>query len=130
MNYLIVSLHGGHRQEGLLRYAMQGPDIEVIRENIERIVKLKRKRGKRLPWIFLKALLFDWKGSPEEMEEFLEFGRELGANFTGWDLNMSDPSFSSRRVLPGSAAYDALVRNRLLDSNFYELPAWPHDDEA
>jgi len=130
VNYLIVSLHGGHRQEGLLRYARQGPDIEVIRENIVRLVRLKRERGKRLPWIFLKALLFDWNDSPEEMEAFLEFGRELGADFTGWDLNMSDPSFSSRRVVPGSAAYDALVRNRQLDSNFYELPAWPIDDEA
>ena len=130
VNYLIVSLHGGHRQEGLLRYARQGPDIEVIRENIGRIVRLKRERGKGLPWIFLKALLFDWNDSSEEMEAFLEFGRELGADFTGWDLNMSDPSFSSRRVVPGSAAYDALVRNRLLDSNFYELPAWPTDDEA
>jgi len=125
VNYLIVSVHGGHTQEGLLKYSGRGPDIQVIRSNIEHLVELKKRKGKRLPWIFLKALLFNWNDSEEEMEAFLKFGKTLEVDFTGWGVNNSDLTFSSNRVSPGTQPYQYLVENKLLESNFYELPAWP-----
>jgi len=125
VNYLIVSVHGGPTQEGLLKYSRRGPDINVITSNIDHLVKLKNKKGKRLPWIFLKAILFNWNDSAEEMEAFLKLGKTLGVDFTGWGINASDLTFSSKRVAPGTQPYQCLVENKLLESNFYELPAWP-----
>jgi MoaA/NifB/PqqE/SkfB family radical SAM enzyme len=127
VNYLILSCHGGHTQEGMIKYSKSGPNIEVIRLNVEHLVRLKRSRNKKLPWIFLKAILFSWNDSEAEMEGFLKFGRELGVDFTGWGLNNSDPTFSSRRVAPGTHAYQSLLEKRVLEQNFYELPAWPSE---
>jgi len=123
-NYLTVSLHGGHTHEGMMRYARRGVDLEAIRRNVEELVELKARAGAKLPWIFLKAVLFDWNDSEEEMEAFLELGRGIGADFTGWDLN-SGTEHSSRRVAPGTRAYRRLQERKLLLQNFYELPAWP-----
>jgi len=124
-NYLTVSLHGGHTLQGMLNYARRGVDLDAIKANVQYLAKVKRDRGSKLPWIFVKALLFDWDDSRDEMEDFLEFGRELGADFTGWDVNMSDPRRSSKRVAPGTPAYQELQDRKLLLQNFYELPAWP-----
>jgi MoaA/NifB/PqqE/SkfB family radical SAM enzyme len=125
VNYLIVSVHGGPTQEGLLKYSRRGPEIDVITANIDYLVKLKKRKGKRLPWIFLKAILFKWNDSEEEMEAFLELGKTLGVDFAGWGANSSDPALSSTRVAPGTQPYQDLVEKKLLESNFYELPAWP-----
>lgn len=127
VNYLIVSLHGGHTQAGLIKYSRIGPEINVIQSNIEYLVKLKRSKGNKLPWIFLKAILFHWNDSEEEMGEFLKFGNALGVDFVGWGMNNSDPTLSSKRVAPGTQPYQLLVEKRLLESNFYELPAWPFE---
>lgn len=125
VNYLIVSLHGGHTQEGLLRYSRSGPDINVIKSNLKNLIELKQRKGHKLPWVFLKAILFYWNDSEKEMQEFLNFGYTLGADFVGWGLNSSDSSLSSQRVAPGTQAYESLVQRKLLECNFYELPVWP-----
>ena len=125
VNFLSVSLHGGHTQQGLLNYARRGPDIDVITSNIRMLVEAKKRKHSKLPWIYLKALLFDWNDSEQEMKEYLEFGRALGVDFTGWDLNAADPTHSSKRVAPGTEAYAMLEKNHLLLQDFYRLPAWP-----
>jgi MoaA/NifB/PqqE/SkfB family radical SAM enzyme len=127
VNYLTISLHGGHKQEGLLKYARRGADINVIRSNIEFLVDQKRKKGSKLPWIFLKAILFHWNDAEEEMAAFQKFGEEIGADFSGWGDNASDPALSSKRFVPGTQAYRSLSDRKLLERNFYELPAWPSD---
>ena len=124
VNYLSVSLHGGHTQQGLLNYARRGPDIDVITSNIRALVEAKRRKNSKLPWIYLKALLFDWNDSEEEMRDYLEFGKDLGADFTGWDLNTAG-EHTSKRVAPGTEAYAMLEKNHLLLQDFYRLPAWP-----
>ncbi len=128
VNFLTISLHGGHTQEGLIKYAGCGPDIRRIEANIENLVRLKQLAGKKLPWICLKALLFNWNDSEEEMRDFLHFGRALGVDFVCWALNSSDPSLSSQRVAPGTAAYQSLVDSNLLEADFYRFPAWPSGD--
>lgn len=126
VNYLSVSMHGGHTQEGLMKYALQGADVDVVAKNVKYLTDAKRKRGAKLPWVFLKALLLEWNDSEEEMEGFLRFGKNLGADFTGWDLNASDPARSSKRVAPGTEAYSKLVERKLLLKDFYrDFPAWP-----
>jgi radical SAM protein with 4Fe4S-binding SPASM domain len=123
-NYLTVSLHGGHTHEGMTKYARRGVDLEAIRKNVQQLVEIKRSRGATLPWIFLKAILFDWNDGEEEMEDFLELGRELGVDLAGWDVNYGT-AHSSRRVAPGTEAYRRLEEAKLLMQNFYERPAWP-----
>ncbi len=125
VNFLTISLHGGHTQKGLIEYARSRPEIQKIKANIENLVRLKRQAGEKLPWVCLKALLFNWNDSEEEMEDFLRFGRGLGVDFVGWALNSSDPAFSSVRVAPGTQPYQRLVERKLLEDGFYQLPAWP-----
>jgi hypothetical protein len=127
VNYLTISFHGGHTQEGLMRYARSGPDINKIVENIRYLVEAKKRRGAKLPWIFAKSILFDWNDSEEEMADFLSFGTDLGVDFTGWDLNGSDPSHSSKRVYTGSPTYKDLQEKQLLQIDFYRrFPIWPN----
>jgi radical SAM protein with 4Fe4S-binding SPASM domain len=123
-NYLTVSLHGGHTHEGMTKYARHGVDLDAIFRNVEALVEMKRKRGARLPWIFLKSILFDWNDGEEEMAEFLRLGESLGVDLAGWDTN-SGQVHSSRRVAPGTDAYRDLEQRKLLMQNFYERPAWP-----
>ena len=129
VNYLTISLHGGHTQEGLTKYSRRGPDIDVIRGNIEYLVSEKRRQNKKLPWICLKGILFYWNDSDEDIEAFIEFGNELGVDFVGWAFNASDQRLSSKRVVPGSEAYESLAERKLLEFNFYQLPVWPCVDK-
>jgi MoaA/NifB/PqqE/SkfB family radical SAM enzyme len=129
VNYLTVSLHGGHTQEGLARYSRRGPEIDVIRSNIEYLVNEKHRQNKKLPWICLKGILFYWNDSDEDIEDFIKFGNEIGVDFVGWALNGSDPELSSKRVVPGSHAYESLAERKLLECNFYQLPVWPYKDK-
>jgi hypothetical protein len=108
-----------------MNYARRGPKLDVIIKNIKYLVSYKKKVHAGLPWIFLKALLFDWNDSEEEMEDFLRLGKTLGVDFTGWDINRGDPRRSSKRVAPGTSAFQSLVDRGLLLQDFYKLPAWP-----
>jgi MoaA/NifB/PqqE/SkfB family radical SAM enzyme len=123
-NYLTVSLHGGHTHAGMTRYARRGVDLDAILHNVEQLVQIKRERGSKLPWIFLKSILFDWNDGEKEMEEFLELGETLGVDLAGWDVNYGK-AHSSRRVAPGTAAYRSLEEKKLLMQDFYQRPAWP-----
>lgn len=125
VNYMMVTIHGGHTQEGLLKYARRGPNIETIAQNIRNLVSIKKKNNSKLPWIFLKAHLFNWNDSEKEMEEYLEFGKNLGVDLAGWDLNKADAQYSSKRAVPGSHAYEELEKRRLLIHHFFRFPAWP-----
>jgi MoaA/NifB/PqqE/SkfB family radical SAM enzyme len=127
VNYFVIALHGGHRQEGLMRYSRRGPNIETLTRNIQQVVEFKRAHNATLPWIIVKAILFDWNDSEREMEDFLAYGRALGVDWIGWDLNVN-PHHSSQRVRPGTSAYEDLARRHLLLTEIFRLnlfPAWP-----
>ena len=48
VNFLSISLHGGHRQEGLMKYARQGADVQVVAKNVRYLIETKRKRNTKL----------------------------------------------------------------------------------
>lgn len=129
INYLIISMHGGHTEEDLLKYAGKGPDISRILENIRHLVEKKKSAGAILPWVCIKSILFDWNDSPEYMQAFQQLGDNLGVDFVCWDLNSSDPSRSSRRVFPGSDELKQLEESRRTSIYFYiDFPAWPREN--
>ena len=119
VNYLTISLHGGHTQEGLMRSARKGADIRVIENNIRTLVECRRNAGSVLPRIMIKSLLFHWNDSDDEMQDFLRFGTELGVDLAAWDLNRNDPSLSSQRFMLGSSAYEELNRSGHTFDHFY-----------
>jgi MoaA/NifB/PqqE/SkfB family radical SAM enzyme len=129
VNYLTISLHGGHTQEGLMTYSRRGPDIDIIRSNIEYLVNEKHRQNSKLPWICLKGILFYWNDSDEDIEDFIKFGNEIGVDFVGWDLNASDARLSSKRFVRGSEAHESLAERKLLEYYFYQLPVWPHKEK-
>lgn len=109
-----------------MKYARQGADVQVVAKNVRYLIETKRKRNTKLPWVFLKSILFDWNDSREEMESFLSFGEDLGVDRAGWDLNASDPTHSSKRVALGTTAYDELVARKLILRDLeHSFPVWP-----
>jgi len=130
VNWLVISLHGGHTQEKLLHFAKKGPELAVLKENIATLVQIKRKRGSLLPRVGLKVLLAAWNDDPNEMEDVLLFGRKLGVDFVGWDDIMAEEHNKSRRVAPGTPAYNALRRRKLHVLDYVcSTPAWPAGNE-
>ena len=149
INSVLISLHGGHTQEHLEKFAdfyhespdliikpkstaKGAPNIEIIADNIRNLVRLKRERKSPLPWISLKVLISAWNDSSAEMDGFLEWAKPLGVDFAGWDDILSEEEYRSRRVAPGTPAYDAMNQRRLHQKYFSTdaFPVWPANEWA
>lgn len=148
VNRILLTLHGGHTQEQLARFATgniegpyektetmvramaYGPDIEVIKENIRCLQSIKRSNNSHLPWMLVKVLLASWNDSPEMMEDFLLWGRRLGVDFAGWEDILAEPRYQSKRVAFGSRAHSALRKRKLhtfdIANEFF--PPWPAEN--
>ena len=97
LHNLVVSCDGA-TQEGYAAYRRSG-NLELVLDNVRRVVELKRRRGTRFPWVTMKFLIFDHNW--HEIEAF-----ETLARATGADEVVFFTAFSSESDESGRAADD------------------------
>lgn len=148
VNRLIVSLHGGHTQELLARFATDtlsgdyaeverkvaalkhGPNIETVARNIRDLMEIKGRLSKQLPWVCVKTLLGAWNDNSIFMDDFLRWAHELGVDFAGFNV-ASTNGFNSERFRQGTPLWECVARRKQLELDFHDIfPAWPEEGFA
>jgi len=84
---VIVSVHGGPGTENMLRYSKKNANYEKVLNNVSNLIKYRDLNGKKHPIVSLKAILFYWNDSDEDMERLRQDGRKIKVDRVFWVLD-------------------------------------------
>ena len=117
VNKIIISAHGGPGTENMLKYSNKNANYDKVIVNTEKLISYRNIKEKKLPFVSLKAVLFDWNDSDEAMNKLRQDGKRVKADRVFWVLDAESglTDKSSKRFKRGSEELLKLVRAGELD---------------
>ena len=125
----------GATADSYVKYRQRGNFDAAIR-NLRAMAEEKQKAGRDLPMLNWRYILFNWNDSDAEMNRARELAAGLGIDRLSWEITDHPENAYSRRFLPGTPAYDAIIQEIWDTSNLgnaipgatprakIDLPAW------
>ena len=105
----------GATAESYVKYRRRGDFDKAIR-NLRFAVDEKRARGRDVPFINWRYILFTHNDSEAEMERARELAAEIGVDRLCWELTDHPEDLFSRRFLPGTEDLQR-IRHEIWDDN-------------
>ena len=91
----------GANQDNYVKYRQRG-DLEVALRNLSAMTDERRRRGRDVPFVNWRYILFRWNDTDEEMDLARRRAGELGVDRLTWEITDHPESAFSRRFTPGS----------------------------
>jgi pyruvate-formate lyase-activating enzyme len=97
LNFLFLSIDGA-TQQGYSRFR-RGGDLELVLDNVRRILEARRRLGTGLPFVLWRYLTFEH--NLDEVETAMAMAREIGVDqfsvTTPFDVSWDDPEIRAAR---------------------------------
>lgn len=105
----------GATPESYARYRQRG-DFERVIRHLERTINAKRARGRDVPFVNWRYILFNWNDSDAEMRLAQRMASDIGVDRLCWEITDHPESAYSRRFVKGSESLEA-IRHAVWDDN-------------
>jgi hypothetical protein len=105
----------GATPESYARYRQRG-DFDRVIGHLRRMIDAKRARGRDVPFVNWRYILFRWNDSDVEMRLAQRMADDIGVDRLCWEITDHPESAYSRRFVPGSESFDA-IKHAVWDDN-------------